>query len=61
VRLLETEGRGCRIGLRSFRAPAAAWLLDPSGAAPVALEVVGDCITAEVPAYGWIEIEAEYA
>jgi alpha-mannosidase len=61
VRLLETEGRGCRVGLRSFRAPAAARLLDASGAATATLEVVGDRITAEIPAYGWIEIEAEYA
>ena len=61
VRLLETEGRACRIGLRSFRALAAARLLDPSGSEPAALEVVGDRITAEMPAYGWIEVEAEYA
>ena len=61
VRLLETEGRGCRIGLRSFRTLAAARRLDPSGSEPVTLEVVGDRLTAEIPAYGWIEIEAEYA
>ncbi len=39
---------------------AAARLLDPSGSEPVALEVVGDRVAAEVPAFGWIEIEAEY-
>jgi alpha-mannosidase len=61
VRLLETEGRGCRIGLRSFRTLAAARRLDPSGSEPVTLEVSGDRVTAEMPAYGWIEIEAEYA
>jgi alpha-mannosidase len=61
VRLLETEGRGCRIGLRSFRTLAAARRLDPSGSEPVTLEVAGDRVTAEMPAYGWIEIEAEYA
>jgi alpha-mannosidase len=60
VRLLETEGRGCRIGLRSFRALAAARLRDASGSEPVALEVAGDLLTAEVPANGWIEVEAEY-
>jgi alpha-mannosidase len=60
VRLLETEGRSCRISLRSFRAPAAARLLDASGSEPVALEIVGDCVHAEVPAYGWIEVEVAY-
>jgi hypothetical protein len=40
---------------------AAARLLDPSGSEPAALEVVGDRIAAEIPAYGWIEVEADYA
>jgi phage major head subunit gpT-like protein len=40
---------------------AAARLLDPSGSQPATLEIVGDRVTADMPAYGWIEVEAEYA
>jgi alpha-mannosidase len=61
VRLLETEGRSARAGLRSFRNVAAARRVDFLGENPVELPVDGDRVTIELGPHQWVEVEAEFA
>lgn len=60
VRLLETEGRGCRVGLRAFRSVASARLTDFQGENPKSLDVQGDRVEVDVAAHGWVQIEARF-
>jgi len=61
VRLLETEGRAGRVGLRSFRKLAAARKVDFRGERPSDLPVEGDKITVSLGAHEWVQIEADFA
>ncbi|MHC4400962.1 MAG: glycoside hydrolase family 38 C-terminal domain-containing protein [Planctomycetota bacterium] len=61
VRLLETEGRRGRIGLRSFRPVASARKVDFRGKEPIQLTVSGDGITLSLGAHEWTQVEAEFA
>ena len=58
VRLLETEGRGALLGLRSFRAPRFARRLDDP---PVDLAIEGDRVKVEIHPYQWIEVECRWS
>jgi alpha-mannosidase len=58
VRLLETEGRGTLLGLRSFRAPGSARRLDDP---PVDLAIEGDRVKVEFHPYQWIEVECRWS
>ncbi len=57
ARLLETEGRGVRLGLRSFRAVASARKINPGDVPPVDLAVAGDRIEVPVGPHQWVEVE----
>ncbi len=61
VRLLETEGRRCRVGIRSFRTIRSArksnFLNEPTSE----LSVRDDKVTVEVGAHEWAQVEAEFA
>jgi alpha-mannosidase len=57
VRLLETEGRGASVGLRSFRSLGAARRLDDP---PVELPVEGDRVKVEIRPYQWVEVECRW-
>jgi alpha-mannosidase len=57
LRLLETDGVGVRLGLRSFRAVASAKKINPGDAPPITLEVTGDRIDVPIGPRQWIEIE----
>jgi alpha-mannosidase len=60
VRLLETEGRPARIGLRSFRPIQSARKLNLRGGEPAALPVDDDRVTVEAKAHQWLQIEARF-
>jgi alpha-mannosidase len=57
VRLLETDGRGVRLGLRCFRSVAAARKINPGEVPPVDLEVEGDRINIPLGPHQWVEVE----
>ena len=57
VRLLETDGRGVRLGLRCFRAVASARKINPGDVPPVELGVDGDRVEVHVGPHQWIEVE----
>ncbi|MEN6457680.1 MAG: hypothetical protein ABFC63_02015 [Thermoguttaceae bacterium] len=60
VRLLETEGRSVRVGLRSFRAVAAAWKT-PAGDMPaVELPICDDRVEVPIGPYQWVEVEVDF-
>ena len=61
VRLLETDGRTIRLGLRCFRAVASACKLSHGDAPPVELTVEGDCVNVPIGPHQWIEVEARFA
>ena len=61
VRLLETEGRSLRVGLRSFRSLGSARSVDFLGQQPVALSVSGDRLSLAIAAHEWVQVEAEFA
>jgi alpha-mannosidase len=57
VRLLETDGRGVQLGLRSFRAVASARQINPGDVPPVDLVVAGDRVEVAIGPHQWIELE----
>jgi hypothetical protein len=61
VRLLETEGRSCRVSLRSFRPVNSARKTDFQGEQPTELSAQDDKITIDVKAHEWAQVEAEFA
>lgn len=60
VRVLETEGRGGRVKLRSFRAPSSAQRTDFLNQPLGSLNVEGDRIAIELGAYEWVQVEARW-
>jgi hypothetical protein len=58
VRLLETEGLAGRVQLRAPRDVANARHLNFRGETLAELPVAGDCVTIDVAAFEWVEIEA---
>jgi alpha-mannosidase len=60
VRLLETDGRGVRLGLRCFRGVAAARKINPGDVPPAELVVEGDRINIPIGPHQWIEVEARF-
>jgi len=61
VRLLETDGRGVRLGLRCFRGVASAQKINPGDVPPAELVVEGDRINVPIGPHQWIEVEARFA
>ena len=61
VRLLETDGRGVRLGLRCFRPVASARKINPGDVPPVELVVEGDRIDIPIGPHQWIEVEGRFA
>jgi alpha-mannosidase len=61
VRLLETEGRHVRVGLRAFRPLASARTLDLLGQSPTELSVEGDRTTLDLGPHQWTYVEALFA
>jgi alpha-mannosidase len=61
VRLLETDGQGVQLGLRSFRAVASANKINPGDVPPVKLEVEGDRVSVPVGPHQWIEVEVLFS
>ena len=60
ARLLETEGRRCRAGLRSFRALHSAHTTDFEGRRSSELPVEDDRVTVEIGAHQWMELECRF-
>jgi alpha-mannosidase len=60
VRLFETEGRGGRVHLRSFRTPATAQRTDFLGRATGDLTIEGDRIAVDLGGFEWMQIEARW-
>jgi alpha-mannosidase len=60
VRLLETDGRSVRFGLRCFRSVASARKLNPGGVPSMDLEISGDRIDIPLGPHQWIEVEARF-
>jgi len=60
VRLMETEGRGGRVHLRSFRAPATARRTDFQRRSTGDLTVEGDRIELDLGAFEWMQVEARW-
>lgn len=61
VRLLETDGRGVRLGLRCFRGVASARKINPGDVPPMDLELDGDRIDIPLGPHQWIEVEVRFA
>lgn len=61
VRLLETEGRRLRAGLRCFRQVASARRIEPDPAMSEDLVVEGDRINVPIGSHEWIEVEGRFA
>jgi alpha-mannosidase len=61
VRLLETDGRGVRLGLRCFRGVASAQKINPGDVPRADLVVEGDRIDIPLGPHQWIDIEARFA
>ncbi|MBN1394313.1 MAG: hypothetical protein JW959_04770 [Pirellulales bacterium] len=61
VRLLETDGRGVRLGLRCFRAVASARIVPVGDAAAEELSISGDRVEVPVGPHQWIEVEIRWA
>ena len=57
---METEGRGGRVHLRSFRAPATARRTDFRGGSTDNLTVEGDRIAMDLGAFEWMQVEARW-
>jgi alpha-mannosidase len=57
LRLLETDGLGVQLGLRSFRTVASAKKINPGDVPSVKLEVVGDRVNIPIGPHQWIEVE----
>jgi alpha-mannosidase len=60
VCLLETEGRSCRLGLRCFRKPKAAYQAVPDETTPMELVVEDDCIQIPITGHEQLEIEGQF-
>ena len=60
VRLFETEGRGGRVHLRSFRTPTSARRTDFQGQATGDLAVEGDRISLDLGGFEWMQVEARW-
>ena len=60
VRLLETDGRGVQLNLRSFRALESAEKLSPSGGPSEPLPVEGDRLAVDLRPNEWAEVEARF-
>lgn len=60
VRLLETDGRKVRLGLRCLRPVASAERINPGDAAPTELPVEGDRVTIQMGPHQWVEVEARF-
>ena len=60
VRLLETEGRPTRLGLRSFRPIVSAQKVDFQHQSPTDLPIDGDRITIALAGGEWTEVEAAF-
>ena len=63
VRLLETEGRRCRAGLRSFRPIESARKIgfqDGPEEQPTELSVEDDRVTMDIGAHEWIQVEVDF-
>ena len=60
VRLLETDGRSGRLGLRCFRSVASAQKINPGDVLPLDLEIEGDRINIPLGPHQWIEVEARF-
>jgi hypothetical protein len=58
--VLETEGRGGRAQLRSFRAPTSAQRADYSGQSFGSLAVEADRVILELGAYEWLQAEVRW-
>ena len=61
VRLLETDGRGVRVGLRCFRAVGSAQKLNHGDVPPVALTTEGDRVDISIGPHQWLEAEVRFA
>ncbi len=60
ARLLETEGRAGRVGLRSFRPVESARRVDFTGRELTALSADGDLVTMNAKAHEWIQVEVRF-
>ena len=60
VRLLETEGKRARLGLRAVRPLRSAQRLLPGETPPIELTVEGDRLEVEVGPYAWVDLEARF-
>ena len=58
VRLAETEGFAGRVRWRAVRDIESARQIDFRGETLVELPIAGDCVTIDVAAFEWVEIEA---
>ncbi len=61
VRLLETDGRRVRLGLRCFRNVASASKINPGDLPPTELAVEGDRISVPIGPHEWVEVEGQFA
>ena len=61
VRLLETEGRSARIGLRTFRHIQSARKTNLLGDEPVELPVEGDRVTIHTKGHQWLQAEVRFS
>ncbi|MDZ7620215.1 MAG: hypothetical protein U1E05_24710, partial [Patescibacteria group bacterium] len=60
-RLLETDGRSTRVGLRTLRPVAKAEKITGGGRPSLQLELAGDCITIQLGSHEWAEVEVWFA
>ncbi len=60
VRVLQTENRRAKLGLRSFRLVKSAAKIRPGDDDPLQLPVDADRITVDLGPYEWAEVEAEF-
>lgn len=60
ARILETEGRPARVGLRSFRPVESARKTDFTGRELITFSVDGDRITMNAKAHEWIQVEVRF-
>ncbi|NLX95281.1 MAG: hypothetical protein GXY83_03805 [Rhodopirellula sp.] len=60
ARLLETEGRAGKVGLRSFRPLASARRIDFTGRTLTELSADADRVTMDAKAHDWIQVEARF-
>ena len=61
VRLLETDGRGVRLGLRCYRPVASARKINPADVPLMELAVEGDRIDIPIGPHQWVEVEGRFA